>query len=170
MNKKIVEDVEAEVERLLVADFAADDVSYEVHERKENEDSDLDEDDSDEDQDAAMGAAHDDEEDGDDFDLNQMIDEALDNDKQDEEDSDEDDEDDEESDGDLEEEDPDEKNEENELKIQVFDALKRTIYIQANALKHEITALEVKLAEKEKLASNQVNVIMKVISVDGDFF
>jgi hypothetical protein len=40
--------------------------------------------------------------------------------------------------------------EENELKI------------AANSLKHEISAMEVKLAEKNKLASNQVNAIMKV--------
>jgi hypothetical protein len=40
--------------------------------------------------------------------------------------------------------------EENELKI------------AANSLKHEISAMEVKLAEKNKLAENQVNAIMKV--------
>lgn len=73
------------------------------------------------------------------------------------------------------EEDPDEKNEENELKIQVIylqfyiqrysvfkSNQKYAIPKQANALRHEITALENKLAEKEKLASNQVNAIMKV--------
>lgn len=48
MNKKIVEDVEEEIERLLLTDFDAEDVTYEVLERKENE-SDLDEDEMDED-------------------------------------------------------------------------------------------------------------------------
>lgn len=41
MNKKIVEDVEQEVERLLTADYDALDVTFEVLERKENEESEV---------------------------------------------------------------------------------------------------------------------------------
>lgn len=59
MNKKIVEDVEEEIERLLLADFEVEDVTWEVLERKENESED--ENDEEDDEDGAEG------EDGDDF-------------------------------------------------------------------------------------------------------
>ncbi|KAJ3328002.1 hypothetical protein HDU91_004220 [Kappamyces sp. JEL0680] len=144
MNKKIVEDVEQEVERLLLADYEAEDVTYEVLERKENEEEDEDDDDEDEDMgNEVRGGDSDDE----DFDLNAVIDEALEEPEEDADES-EDDESAEESDQDPE-EDPDEKNEENELKI------------QAITLRHEIAAMEVKLAEKNDQVSNQVNLIMK---------
>jgi hypothetical protein len=53
MNKKIIEDVEAEVERLLLVDIESEEVRWgkyiylqlEVHERKDNEGSMFDEDD-----------------------------------------------------------------------------------------------------------------------------
>lgn len=137
MNKKVVEDVELEVERLLLADFEADDVTFEVLERKENESSEEDEELSEDDSDIGQGV---------DFDIDAAIDEALD--KPDEEEEEESD--DESDESDQEEVDPDEKNEENELKI------------QANSLRHEISAMEIKLEEKNKLALNQVNAIMKV--------
>ena len=37
MNKKVVEVVEEEIERILLADFEAEDVTFEVLERKEQE-------------------------------------------------------------------------------------------------------------------------------------
>ena len=113
MNKKIVEDVEEEIERLLLADFEVEDVTWEVLERKENESED--ENDEEDDEDGAEG------EDGDDFgtgldlhfqicksltflslcvtiDLAAAIEEALDKpDDEDQEDEDEDSEEDEES-------------------------------------------------------------------------
>lgn len=133
MDKKVVEDVEQEVERLLSADYASEQITYEVLERKENEQSEEEESEEDEMQP------------DDDLDLDAAIDDAME--KPDENES-EDDESAEESEEEVE-EDPDEKNEENVLKI------------AANALRHEISALEVKLVEKRGLASNQVNAIMK---------
>ncbi|KAJ3250996.1 hypothetical protein HK103_002936 [Boothiomyces macroporosus] len=144
MSKKVIEDVEAEVERLLTADLEAEDVRYEVHERKEQ--------DEDEDEELSGQMGESDGED-DDLDLAAAIDEALDKDEveanaQDAPDESEEEEEEsgEESEEPEEEQDVDENN---ELKNQM------------NTLKHEIQALEAKLAEKNQLAQNQVNEIMK---------
>lgn len=70
MNKKIVEDVEQEVERLLTADYDALDVTFEVLERKENEESEVSEEGSD-DESLGVGINVDDQ------DLDAAIDEAM---------------------------------------------------------------------------------------------
>ena len=150
MSKKTIEDVEAEVERLLLADAESQQVRYEVHERKDGDESMFDEDD---DYMAPGSEAGDGE--AEDFDLDAEINEALDAEQEDEpaeeseEESDE-----QESDNDEPEDNAsDGENEQDESNL-----LKK----QSNVLKHEIQDLEKKVAEKNALAMNQVNPIMKV--------
>ncbi|KAI8899633.1 TAFII55 protein conserved region-domain-containing protein [Globomyces pollinis-pini] len=150
MSKKVVEDVEAEVERLLLADIEAEELKYEVHERK---DADMEED---MEEDEGLDS---DGEEGDDFgiDLDAAIDEVLDKDdgtntqeqEQEQEESEEEESGDESDDGEQSDNNAENENENDENNI-----LK-------NSLKNEITQLENKLNEKNALANNQVNAIMK---------
>lgn len=136
MNKKLIEDVEQEVERLLAADLDAEDVHYEVHERKEigSEEEESEAEASDE---------------GDEFDLGAAIEEMDKEEVVEEEHAEqEDDSESEESDDSIDEAQSD-ANEDNELEI------------KKKALRNEISTLEQKLAEKNQLVNNQVNAIMK---------
>jgi transcription initiation factor TFIID subunit 7 len=147
MSKRVIEDVEAEVERLLAADLEAEDVRYEVHDRRENEDMDEDEE---------MEESEAGDEENDDFDLEAAIDEAIDkddgkdgDDNQDEDSDNESEESDNESEQEDNQSDGGDQDEHNELKI------------QAKALRSEIQVLESKLHEKNMQVENQVNAIMK---------
>jgi transcription initiation factor TFIID subunit 7 len=145
MSKRIIEDVEAEVERLLAADLESEDVRYEVHDRRDNDDEDGEEDA----EESELG-----EEEQDDFDLEAAIDEAI-----DKEEPKDDDAPDEDSDSDNEESDNESEQEDNQSDggDQEDNELKR----QAKVLRNEIVQLESKLHEKNMLVENQVNAIMK---------
>lgn len=146
MSKKVIEDVEAEVERLLLADADADHVKYEVHERKENEESLFDDDDF------MQGSEAGDTQNGepDDLDMDAAFNEAIDEEEQESEDESNDEE--AESDNENEDQQSDGDNEENETS-----PLKKARY----GLRHEIQDLEKKVAEKNSLVTAQVNPIMK---------
>jgi transcription initiation factor TFIID subunit 7 len=153
MSKKIIEDVEAEVERLLLADIEAEQLQYEVHERKDGDESVLGDDDFD------MGQSEAGDANVDDFDLDTEIKEALEAEPEEEQEQEQEQESEEESD-----------NEESENEGELDEGSdgdndeKSQWKKQRNALKNEIQDLEKKVAEKEGAASKQINPIMKVTS------
>ncbi|KAI8904670.1 TAFII55 protein conserved region-domain-containing protein, partial [Gorgonomyces haynaldii] len=146
MSKKTIEDVEAEVERLLLQDLEAQQIRFEVHERKENEE--------DEEMDDFLHQSEAGTQQEDDF-LDQEINEALDQEQVEEEQADESESEEEneqeesENEGELDEQSDNEEDEQKQMKKMV------------NVLKHEITDLEKKVQEKQVAAQQQVNPIMK---------
>ena len=143
MNKKVIEDVEAQVERLLSLDLESEEVRYEVHERKDTNSI------YDEDEEASNFVESDNSGDeNDDFDLGAAIDEVLV--KNPQEESEDDEEEEEEEDDNLSVDNNEPEDENNEFQNLIF------------ATKNEITALESKVSEKKELVANQINPIMKV--------
>lgn len=147
MNKKTIEDVEAEVERLLLADLAAEETRWELHERREAEESLFDEDDFMQSEAGETAGG-----DTDDFDA--LLDAELAEPDGGPEDSDD-------SDSDEDEDEDEDEGAEEELDKEGDGTESGQLKTARHLLSREINELNRKVEERTKLAEAQVNPIMK---------